>query len=108
MYNFSNKYVIFIYFCCAFYDKLLELMLGKKKKKKKEMELVVAKILCLGKPAKYLRLTFKQFYPRFFSLEHSNSSKSASPYFYIGGFVAVYLSKMTATMDGSTIRWPPS
>ena len=30
--------------------------------------------------------------------KHSNSSNSASPYFYIGGFVAVYLSKMAATM----------
>ena len=58
------------------------------------------KLLCLGQPDKYLSLTFKQFYPRFLRYKHSNSSKSTSPYFYIGGFVAVYLSKMAATMVG--------
>ena len=36
----------------------------------------------------------------------SNSSKSASPYFYIGWLVAVYLSKMAATMDGP--MWSPN
>ena len=55
--------------------------------------LAVAKLVCLGKPVKYFSLTFKQFYPRFFRLKHNNSSKCASPYFYIAGFVAVYLSK---------------
>ena len=64
------------------------------------IELAFAKILCLGKPAKYLNLTFKQFYPRFSRSKQSNSSKSVWPYFYIGGFVAVYLSEMAATMVG--------
>ena len=64
------------------------------------IELAVAKTFMPGKPAKYLSLTLKQFYPRFFSLKHSNSSKSVSPYSYMGGFVAVYLSKMAATMVG--------
>ena len=63
------------------------------------LELAVAKTFMTGyKPVKYLSLTVKQFYPRFSEKKkHSNSSKSASPYFYIGGFVAVYLSKMAAT-----------
>ena len=58
------------------------------------------KLVCLGKPAKYLRLTFKQFYPRFSGKNHSNSSKRTSPYFYTDGFVAVYLFKIVATMVG--------
>ena len=37
-----------------------------------------------------------------FRLQYGNSSKSAPPYFYIGGFVAVYLFKMAATMGGPT------
>ena len=39
----------------------------------------------------------------FLMLKKSNSSKCASPYFYIGGFVAVYLSKIAATMVGPKV-----
>ena len=37
---------------------------------------------------------------RIFPLKHSNSSKNTSPYFYIDGLVAVYLSKMVAIVVG--------
>ena len=66
------------------------------------IELAVAKTFMLVKPAKYPNLIFKQFYPRFFYLKRSISSKRALPFFYIGGFVTVYLSKMAATMVGPT------
>ena len=65
--------------------------------------IIRCQILCLGKQAKYLSLIFKQLYPRVFGWKHSNSSNSTSPYFYIGGFVAAYLSKMAATIVGSSL-----
>ena len=41
----------------------------------------------------------KQFYPKFFRYIEI-CQKSALPYFYTGGFVALYLSKMAATLVG--------
>ena len=57
--------------------------------------------LRLGKPDKRLSLALQQLSPWFSHYNPSDSTKSTSPYFYIGGIVAAYLSKMAATMIGT-------
>ena len=59
-------------------------------------------VLRLCKPDKHLSLALQQLSPWFSHYNPSNSTKSTSPCFYIGGIVAVHLSKMAATMIGTT------
>ena len=63
--------------------------------------------LWLCKPDKHLSLALQQLSPWFSHYNPSNSTKSTSPCFYIGGIVAVHLSKMAATMIGTSI-WAAS
>ena len=67
-----------------------------------ELNRQLPEFLRLGKPDKHLSLALQQFSPWFSHYNPSNSTKSTSPYFYIGGIVAVYLSKMAATMTGTS------
>ena len=53
--------------------------------------------------AKLLSLDIQTILPKVFPLKASNSSESASSFFYTGGLVAVCPSKMAATMFGSSV-----
>ena len=63
------------------------------------IDLAVAKAFMPASARQISQLDIQTIFP----FKNSNSSKSTSPYFYIGGFVAVYLSKMATTMDGSSL-----
>ena len=65
-----------------------------------KIESAVAKTFMPGWGSQIHQLDIQTILPKVFPLKHSNSSKRASPYFYIGGFVAVYLSKMASTIVG--------
>ena len=57
------------------------------------------KHLCLGYQTKTSPTWHSNNFAQDFPIKTmSNSSKSTTPYFYRGGFVAVYLSKIAATM----------
>ena len=66
-----------------------------------ELNRQLPEFLRLGKPDKHLSLALQQFSLQFSYQNPSDLSKSTSPYFYIDGIVAVYLSKMAATMVGT-------
>ena len=68
------------------------------------IELAVAKTFIPGLASQIPQLDIQTILPEVFPLKHSKMSKRASPYFYTGVFVAVYLSKMATIMVGSTIK----
>ena len=67
-----------------------------------ELNQQLPEFLQLGKPDKRLSLALQQLSPWFSHYNPRNSTKSTSPYIYIGGIVAVYLSMMAATMIGTS------
>ena len=62
-----------------------------------ELNWRLPKHLYLGKPAANLSLALEQVFPRFSHLNHSDSHKSISPHFGIGGF---FRNKMAAIRLG--------